>query len=85
MFRVNKKNIRVDCNETLTLDFYVYAEEMIVFYRRICVYNKCRIVLWCYFIGKDVIGLAETGSGKTGAFAIPILQALLGKCNKLHR
>lgn len=33
-----------------------------------------------YFIttpGKDIIGLAETGSGKTGAFAIPILQALL--------
>lgn len=28
-------------------------------------------------LGKDVIGLAETGSGKTGAFAIPILQALL--------
>lgn len=27
--------------------------------------------------GKDVIGLAETGSGKTAAFAIPILQALL--------
>lgn len=27
--------------------------------------------------GRDVIGLAETGSGKTGAFAIPILQALL--------
>ncbi|CAM9680054.1 unnamed protein product, partial [Chrysoparadoxa australica] len=27
--------------------------------------------------GKDVIGLAETGSGKTGAFSIPILQALL--------
>ncbi|XP_067011078.1 ATP-dependent RNA helicase DDX47 [Anabrus simplex] len=27
--------------------------------------------------GKDVIGLAETGSGKTGAFAIPILQELL--------
>lgn len=27
--------------------------------------------------GKDIIGLAETGSGKTGAFAIPILQALL--------
>ncbi|KAI5694597.1 hypothetical protein M8J75_001862 [Diaphorina citri] len=27
--------------------------------------------------GKDVIGLAETGSGKTGAFALPILQALL--------
>ncbi|KAL3833417.1 hypothetical protein ACJIZ3_008153 [Penstemon smallii] len=29
--------------------------------------------------GKDIIGLAQTGSGKTGAFAIPILQALLNK------
>lgn len=27
--------------------------------------------------GRDVIGLAKTGSGKTGAFAIPILQSLL--------
>lgn len=27
--------------------------------------------------GRDIIGLAETGSGKTGAFAIPILHALL--------
>jgi ATP-dependent RNA helicase DDX47/RRP3 len=27
--------------------------------------------------GRDIIGLAETGSGKTGAFAVPILDALL--------
>ena len=33
--------------------------------------------------GKDVVGLAETGSGKTGAFAIPILQALLANPTRL--
>ena len=27
--------------------------------------------------GRDIIGLAETGSGKTGAFCIPVLQNLL--------
>lgn len=35
------------------------------------------------FQGRDVIGLAETGSGKTGAFAIPILQALLSNPQRL--
>ena len=34
-------------------------------------------------LGKDVIGLAETGSGKTGAFALPILQSLLDHPQRL--
>jgi len=34
--------------------------------------------------GKDVIGLAETGSGKTGSFALPILHNLLEKPGRLY-
>jgi len=33
--------------------------------------------------GRDLIGLAETGSGKTAAFALPILQALMDKPSSL--
>ena len=29
--------------------------------------------------GKDILAQAETGSGKTGAFVIPMLQKLMGK------
>ena len=35
-------------------------------------------------LGKDIIALAETGSGKTGAFAIPILQSLLQRPLAYH-
>jgi ATP-dependent RNA helicase RhlE len=35
--------------------------------------------------GKDVMGLAQTGTGKTAAFVLPILQHLLpGACGKLR-
>jgi ATP-dependent RNA helicase DDX47/RRP3 len=43
----------------------------------------CSDILVIVLAGKDIIGLAETGSGKTGAFALPILQALLEKPQKL--
>ena len=34
--------------------------------------------------GKDIIGLAETGSGKTGAFILPVLHNLLKAPQRLH-
>ena len=34
--------------------------------------------------GRDLIGLAETGSGKTAAFVLPILQTLMDKPQPLH-
>lgn len=36
------------------------------------------------FEGKDIIGLAETGSGKTAAFAIPVLQSLLENPQRMY-
>jgi superfamily II DNA/RNA helicase len=42
-----------------------------------CSFHLSLLVFLISTPGKDIIALAETGSGKTGAFAIPILQALL--------
>ncbi|KAK3335726.1 P-loop containing nucleoside triphosphate hydrolase protein [Cercophora scortea] len=42
-----------------------------------------RYCLPAIHIGYDVIGIAPTGSGKTGAYLIPILNKLMGKAKKL--
>jgi superfamily II DNA/RNA helicase len=34
--------------------------------------------------GKDVLGLAQTGTGKTAAFVLPILQRILGSPGRSH-
>lgn len=34
--------------------------------------------------GQRLIGLAETGSGKTGAFAIPVIQRLINNPQRLY-
>ena len=34
--------------------------------------------------GKDVLGVAQTGTGKTAAFAVPIIHRLLDSPNKIH-
>ena len=35
--------------------------------------------------GKDIFGCAQTGTGKTAAFALPILQMLVDKRNNQHQ
>ena len=35
------------------------------------------------FEDRDIIGLAETGSGKTGAFAVPMIQRLIDNPQRL--
>ena len=35
--------------------------------------------------GKDLLGLAQTGTGKTAAFALPILQRLANGAPRTHR
>jgi superfamily II DNA/RNA helicase len=54
----------------------IFFVRLSLFYR-----NSTISFLWQ---GKDIIGLAETGSGKTGAFALPILHALLENPQKLY-
>lgn len=49
-----------------------------------CLSVHSRCTFFSPISGKDVIGLAETGSGKTGAFALPILQSLLASAQRLH-
>ena len=36
------------------------------------------------FEDRDIIGLAETGSGKTGAFAIPVIQRLIDNPQRMY-
>ncbi|KAJ5288649.1 hypothetical protein N7478_001679 [Penicillium angulare] len=54
---------------------------------KLCLYDKPTTIqsftLPAVHRGKDVIGIAQTGSGKTGAFLIPILSKLMGKAKKL--
>jgi ATP-dependent RNA helicase RhlE len=42
-------------------------------------------VIPCVLHGKDVIGSAQTGTGKTAAFALPILQRILAGGNVVKR
>jgi ATP-dependent RNA helicase DDX47/RRP3 len=61
------------CNCSYGLPFKSFANA-----GRLRLRPVARLLANCGIVtGKDVIGLAQTGSGKTGTFAIPIIQALL--------
>jgi len=40
------------------------------------VFTYCYFAVVLLYLGRDCIGCAKTGSGKTAAFALPILQKL---------
>jgi ATP-dependent RNA helicase DDX47/RRP3 len=87
----DKINNEEDGQEAESLEDMTFEKLGIV--KELC--EACKLVKWtkptqiqCKAIpvalqDKDIIGLAETGSGKTGAFALPILQKLLDNPQRL--
>lgn len=64
--------------QLLTYLFNLIAAVIIIIKsKKKLLFNIIWIVCIINILGRDIIGLAETGSGKTAAFALPVLQALL--------
>ena len=55
---------------------------------KLCKYERCTIVqAYCIPIilaGHDTVAVAQTGSGKTAAYLVPIISNLMGKAKKLQ-